>query len=122
MRTVEAKSGKARKMGSRRVSRMTVTLCPLWGRLPTCGGLSTRLVGRLAGFGEADCGIVTSGDVQARLRPGLGCPTKQQSHNRTGGSKTLRSLFAAPGRPIDNRPQVANLPHNFVAGCKDSSV
>src|ERR1039457_2413952 len=39
------------------------------------------------------------------------CPTEQQSRNQTTGSKTLRNLFASPGRPIDNRPQVVNLPH-----------
>src|ERR1039457_1421086 len=99
MRTVEAKSGKARKTGSRRVSRMTVTLCPLWGRLPTCGGLSTRLVGRLAGFGEADyqnCAAGNSGfspDVQARPAGWkAGCSQDWLPH-KTPGSKTLRSLF-----------------------------
>jgi hypothetical protein len=59
----------------------------MWGRLKTCGRLAIGLAGactrRLHGFGLGSL----------------------------PGSKTLRCLFAFPGRPIDNRPQVGNLPH-----------
>jgi hypothetical protein len=42
-------------------------------------------------------------------------------NNQTPGSKTLRSLFAFPGGPMDNRPQVANLPHSPYL-CADPSA
>jgi hypothetical protein len=37
---------------------------------------------------------------------------EQQSRNQTSGSETLRSWLPFPGRPINNQPQVSNLPHN----------
>jgi hypothetical protein len=64
-----------------------------------------------ADLNQKDAGMLPP---TGRLTIGRGlrnCSAEQQSRNQTSRPEARVRHSLAPGRPIDNRPQVANLPH-----------